>query len=316
MYGQGRLLITSDGTSLAAKLAAALGRRGIEAAAVEELSKTNGSAPRGVIVLAGPPEFSDVDTAVAVNRRAFEAARKLAPILENARHGEGLFVTVQDTGGAFGTTAFDAVRAWSAGPAALARTVAQEWPGVAVKAIDLERGTRSDDELAEILAVELTAGGPDLDVGLAADGLRRIPQSTEVAVDTGNARLVDDDVVVCSGGARGVTAATMIGLAGRARLRFALLGRSRLSEDPECCRTVEGDAALKKALLAHARKRGELPTPAALGAEVAAIMASREIRATLAAIETAGSEARYLKVDVTDAAATARALADHRHRRA
>ena len=314
VYGQGRLLITSDGSSLASKLAETLGRRGIEAVAVTELPETNGSTPRGLIFLAGPADFRDIDAAVAVNRKAFQAARKLAPAIENAGPGEGLFVTVQDTGGAFGTTPFDEVRAWSAGPAALARTVAQEWPGVAVKAIDLERGARSDDELAEILAEELTAGGPDLDVGLGADGVRRVLQDKEVAVEAGTARLVAGDVVVCSGGARGVTAATMIGLAGSAGLRFALLGRSRLREDPECCRTVQGDAALKKALLARARERGEKPTPAALGAEVATITASREIRATLAAIETAGSEARYLEVDVTDAAATARALVDLRSR--
>ncbi|MEE8312482.1 MAG: SDR family NAD(P)-dependent oxidoreductase, partial [Candidatus Binatia bacterium] len=312
VHGQGRLLITSDGSALAVKLAEALGRRGIEAAAVEEIPEINGSAPRGLIFLGGLAKLTDVEAAVAVNRKAFEAAKKLAPTLESARPGEGLFVTVQDTGGAFGTTTFDDVRAWSAGLAALARTVAQEWPGVAVKTIDLARADRSDDELAEILAEELTTGGPDLDVGLGADGLRRVLRSKRVAVESGTPRLVDGDVVVCSGGARGVTAATMIELAGRARLRFALLGRSRLITDPECCRGVQRDAALKKALLARAMERGEKPTPAALGGEVAAITASREIHATLAAIEAVGSEARYLEVDVTDAAATTRALSDLR----
>ena len=303
VYGPGPVWIAGDGTTLAPELAKALSERGIEAVAFDQLPDVDRSSPRGLIFLSGEPDTTEIEAAVAVNRRAFEAAKKLAPVLEGLPTGEGLFVTVQDTGGAFGTSDFDGVRAWSAGPAALARTAAQEWPGVAVKAIDLERGSRSSEELAQILAEELTAGGPDLDVGLAVDGSRRVLQSREVEVEAGTPVLVEGDVVVCSGGARGVTAAAMIDLAGRVRLRFALLGRSRMRDEPECCRGIEQDAELKRALLARAQERGEKPTPAFIGAEVAAVTAAREIRATLAAIEAAGSQARYVAVDVTDAAA-------------
>jgi len=116
------------------------------------------------------------------------------------------------------------------------------------------------------------------------------------------------DVVVASGGARGVTAATLIELARQARPYLVLLGRTPLAEEPAACRGVEGDAALKRALLDAARAAGQRVTPAALGGQVRGILSGREIRATLAAIEAAGGGARYVAVDVTDRAALGAAL--------
>ena len=301
VHGEGWLWITGDGSALASKLAAALGRRGIKAIEIAEIPTTNDAGPRGLVFLGGAADVHGIDAEVALNKKAFNAAKVLAASLATAQPGQSLFVTVQDTGGSFGNTVFDGTRAWSAGLAALARTASQEWPNVAVKVIDLERGTRTEDELAEILAYEIALGGPDLDVGLGADGKRRVLQSKEVSVEVQSLPLADGDVVVCSGGGRGVTAATMVELASHARLRFALLGRSPIVEEPECCHGVQDDAALKKILLERAKTNGEKPTPASLRKEVSTITASREIRATLASIEAAGSEARYLAVDVMDA---------------
>lgn len=217
-------------------------------------------------------------TTPSVNREAFAAAKNIAAAFDGSATGTGLFVTVQDTGGAFATTSFDSTRAWLSGCAALTRTVAQEWKQVAAKAIDLQRAARSSEDLAEILAEEIVTGGPDLDVGLTSDGKRRILRSREEQVDQGKAALSDGDLVVCTGGARGVTAATMLGMAARQKLKFALLGRTRLEQEPSCCVGVEGDAGLKKALLADAVARGEKPKPAELGARVSAILASREVQ--------------------------------------
>jgi NAD(P)-dependent dehydrogenase (short-subunit alcohol dehydrogenase family) len=63
------------------------------------------------------------------------------------------------------------------------------------------------------------------------------------------------------------------------------------------------ETALKHKLLAVAAASGRQPTPADIGAEVARILANREIAATMAAIRDAGSEVRYLAVDVRDATA-------------
>ena len=107
-------------------------------------------------------------------------------------------------------------------------------------------------------------------------------------------------MVVVSGGARGVTAATVIGLARDTGARFVLLGRTALSPEPAAAQGAETDADLKRALMMAARAAGEKPNPRALGKQVKGILAGREIRATLAAVKAAGGDARYVSVNVTD----------------
>ena len=114
-----RIGVTSDGTTLAADLVDLLKGRGLAASLVEEsvIEGVDGVSQQatadfdGLIFLGGMREVSSVDAAIAVNREAFGAARAFA----NSEHAGGLFVTVQNTGGAFGTTACDPQRMWLAG---------------------------------------------------------------------------------------------------------------------------------------------------------------------------------------------------------
>ena len=256
----------------------------------------------GLIFLGGLCQARSAHEALDVNREAFEAAKAVASRLAHLDGKRGAFVTVQDTGGRFGTTGHGPHQQWLAGLAGLTRTVSLEWPEVSAKAIDLERGERSPKELARALVDELLAGGPELEVGLGADGTRVALRSVRRDVTKGKPMLKDGDVVVASGGARGVTATTLVALAGTAKLKFALLGRSALAEEPACCRDVVSDADLKRALLSEATSKGEKVSPADLGRQVQKILAAREIRATLAAIERAGSEVSYVVGDVGDRA--------------
>ncbi|MEM7354355.1 MAG: SDR family NAD(P)-dependent oxidoreductase, partial [Acidobacteriota bacterium] len=80
------------------------------------------------------------------------------------------------------------------------------------------------------------------------------------------------------------------------------------ADEPEACRGVDDEAGLKRALLGLATAAGEKLTPKELGARANRIRAEREIRATLAALEAAGSPARYVTADVRDASALGEAL--------
>ncbi len=311
LYGEGRVAVTDDGSGIAAQVATRLQEHGIRAEVAPALADED---IRGVIFLGGLAEVKEEAAATQINRDAFEVARSVAARFEEDAIGHGIFVTVQDTGGRFGTGDFDPTRAWLAGCAGLARTVAQEWPNASVKAIDLERCDRSAVELADAIVGELLKGGPDLDVGLSADGVRCVLRSRQVDVVRGaSPTLVDGDVLLASGGARGVTATTLIGLAGEAALRFVLLGRTALENEPACCAGVEDDAGLKRALLQEAVAKGEKLTPAVLGQQVSRILANREVQETLAAIERAGSEARYMAVDVVNLESVSSALQEVRN---
>jgi len=146
---------------------------------VEELRDRGVAATVGVpaagatacVFLGGLRDVASEDEAIAVNREAFGIARVLAGQLET---GRGLFVTVQDTGGAFGAAEMDGTRAWLSGLPALVKTAGQEWPRASVKAIDLERAGRQPRVVARVLADELLQGGGEIEVALpAAEGALR-----------------------------------------------------------------------------------------------------------------------------------------------
>jgi acyl transferase domain-containing protein len=309
LHGPGGVLVTGHAT-LGPALATELGNRGVSARYVAAITAEHASAS-AVVSLAGLRELASVDEALAINHELFATARTVATKLGT---DGGLFVSVQDSGGGFGLEPCPRERAWLAGLPALIKTAKQEWPEASVQAIDLDRAGRAPAALAKVIADELLLGGGELEVALAADGRRRTLRSfaSELAPASGPAPIQPGEVVVVSGGARGVTAACVIAYAKRTRAKFVLLGRSALEPEPSTCVGITNDAELKRALLADAQARGEAIKPAQLARRVAAVTSGREIRATLAAIAQAGGEARYLSVDVTDAAAVAAALAEVR----
>ncbi|MDC8012904.1 type I polyketide synthase [Tahibacter soli] len=279
---------------LDAAVATALRTHGVDARAVDALP----DGAKRCVYLGGLRGVDDATQAMAVNREAFVVAQRLAAV------DDALFVTVQDTGGHFGLRNADARRAWLAGLPALVKTAALEWPRATLKSIDVERGTRDDAALAEAIADELLRGGGEIEVALPAAGGRYTLQSVARAVRPSVAAIDTGDVVVVSGGARGVTAGCIVAWAKQCKARFVLLGRTPLADEPADCAGAVDEAALKRIVLA----RGASLTPNELSREVDRIVGAREIRATLAAIQAHGAQARYESVAVDDAAALAATL--------
>jgi NAD(P)-dependent dehydrogenase (short-subunit alcohol dehydrogenase family) len=298
------VVVTRDGGGVAEALVELLRGKQLKARVADEV---DGSAD-AVIFLGGLREPHGDDEAIEISREAFRAAKAFAP---HATESGGVFVTVQDTGGDFGLSGSE--RAWLGGIAGLAKTAALEWSQASVKAIDLERGGRSALALAEAIAAELYLGGAEMEVGLHVDGRRTTLQSKlDAARATREPSIDEHSVLVCSGGARGVTAATLLALAKQYKPRVVLLGRTAVDDEPAVCAGIDDDAGLKRALLMAAKTEGRPVKPAELGAQVRRILAVREIRGTLASLEAAGSPARYLSTDVSNTDDVRSALAEVR----
>jgi acyl transferase domain-containing protein/NADP-dependent 3-hydroxy acid dehydrogenase YdfG/acyl carrier protein len=300
--GDEPLAVTEDGSGIARLLVAKLAGHGIHAAVVAGVP----ADARAVVHLGGLARIDSADDALEVQRDAFRAARSVASRF--SAEG-GLFVTVQDTGGDFGLDGRQPDRAWLAGIGALARTAAKEWPQASVKAIDCERGVRDADAVAEAIVGELLNGGPTVEVGLRADGTRATLSTAPAPVEPGPAsRIGPDSVIVATGGARGVTAAALLDLARTHRPRIVLIGRTEPAEEPAGLAAATDEAALTRALA----QRPGAGAPGAITAEVRRILAAREVRSTLAALEDAGSPVRYVPVDVRDDRALSAALEEVR----
>ncbi|TFI31263.1 SDR family oxidoreductase [Streptomyces sp. 4R-3d] len=300
----------ADGDAITALVVRKLAERGVDATAVAEIPE----GARSVVHLGGLTGDGTPDHAREVHRSVFRAARALATGgTEPGFEQGGLFVTVQDTGGDFGLGAHAPDRAWLGGVAGLTRTVAKEWPGVSVKAVDCERGARSDEEIAEAIVRELLHGGTDLEAGLRADGTRTTLRTVPAPVTPGSTRrITSESVIVATGGARGVTAAALLDLARTHRPRIVLLGRTAPVPEPAGLASAADEPALTRLLAERPAEAAENSSPAQLAARAREILAAREVRATLAALEAAGSPVRYVQVDVRDGDAVAAALSDVR----
>ncbi|MAO55015.1 MAG: beta-ketoacyl synthase, partial [Rhodospirillaceae bacterium] len=300
LRGAGTVWIVPDLGARSAALADEFKRRGLDAQVADELPDD----ARAAISLHGLAEAPGPDASFDAHLGAFQAARAIA----NAGTG-GVFVTVQDTGGDFGFETDPGAGGWLGGFAGLVKTMAQELPATAVKAVDIRCGKRAAKTLAAEIADEILAGGPEVEVGLGPKGRRvLVALLHEPAADGGDPVLADGDVVVISGGGRGVTAHAARRLARARRLKFLLLGRTDIDGgDPHP--EAADEAALKAALFAAAKAAGQTPTPAEINRDAGRILAAREIKATLAGLSDLGSEARYLALDITDGAALAEALA-------
>jgi len=279
----GEVLITREEPEFADALQRAMTRRGIQARAVDDVP----DQANAVICLAALSAISGPDACVEMHLRAIRAARSVARGTAASR----LFVTVQSTGGAF--TGCGA----PVGVAGIVKCVAHEWANASVRAVDVE----SLDP--ERLTQELLAGGAGIEVALRADGTRLVVDDAVVAPGPGeDIAVAANGVVVVSGGARGVTAASALALAARHGLRLALLGRTRLPEGAPPQTPAATVAETAAALVSSARTRGESLALADARARAERLCAEHEIREALGAAERQGITARYFTADVTDLA--------------
>jgi NAD(P)-dependent dehydrogenase (short-subunit alcohol dehydrogenase family) len=114
----------------------------------------------------------------------------------------------------------------------------------------------------------------------------------------GQINLDADDVVVISGGARGITSAAALTLARHAGPCLVLLGRSpNPVAEPLWLSSLEDEATMKKAILANEFK-DKTSSPAEIEKVYKSTMTHREISRNLAAIKSTGADVHYYSVDI------------------
>ncbi len=284
---EGEILLAGDGTDLSSALAERLRARGL---LVREIP--GDERPAGLVIVA--PTGAGDDAIAA----AFRAMREHPPT--------HLLATVFRLDGSFGFADLDPeIDPTAGGLAGLVKTAIREWPEVAGKAIDLDYRFGDAEEAASAIADEILAAGP-VEVGIDRDGRRTLELADVPFSPDRSLGLGARDLVVATGGARGVTADAAVAIARLGGPAFLLLGRSpEPGTEPAELSGIEGEAPLKKALLERA---GRPLAPRQLEAEYRKIVAAREIAETLARLESTGSRAIYRSVDVRDPVAVAAAI--------
>jgi NAD(P)-dependent dehydrogenase (short-subunit alcohol dehydrogenase family)/acyl carrier protein len=260
----------------------------------------------GGLILPAPAEGAD-DLFL---ERAFRLVQIAAGPLR-ASGGARILTTISRLNGSFGLLpGTDFANPVSGGLAGIAKTAGHEWPGVACKALDLAGDVKDFELAAKTIVDEALTGGPD-EVGITAQGLQafklsEVPLPDEELLPP----LAVGDLVVISGGARGVTAEAAVALASSCRATLLLLGRSPLPEaEPEWLSGLSAEAEIKQGLIAHASTDLK---PRDLEEQYRQLLCHREIENNLRRIRDAGGQAIYRSLDLRDGRAVAAALREAR----
>jgi acyl transferase domain-containing protein/3-hydroxymyristoyl/3-hydroxydecanoyl-(acyl carrier protein) dehydratase/NAD(P)-dependent dehydrogenase (short-subunit alcohol dehydrogenase family)/acyl carrier protein len=314
--GTRKIYITRDQAGVAGLLQQAFQKQGL---AVGLIDITSEKVPdladaAGMVIVQDqwkPPHSAD---AIAFVKAAFALVHQNGSYLQAAAREKGAFLTtVSFSGGGFGIApyTFDTHPVYG-GLAGLAKTAALEWKEVLCHALDLPCDVTACNAHAEAAAALMMTRGP-VEMGLNKDNCL-VPTLADVPVKKGSLCLGHQDVVVITGGARGVTAACAVELASNCAPVIVLLGRSQVPfTEPEWAKSLSDPADLKKAILTHAFA-GQKPTPADIEKQYQAICSNRQIRQTLAQIRSHGSQAIYLSTDIRHKKALQKTLDEVRTR--
>ena len=239
---------------------------------------------------------------------AFRWLRAAGPALRRSGKAAGArVVTVGRLDGAFGLRGVGEFDPADGGLAGLVKTAGHEWPEVSARAVDLDPALGSGSEAAGLLADEILRGGP-VEVGLSRGRRETLALSARPLPDPrGGAPVRPGELVVVTGGARGVTAEVAAALAKAFRPTLALFGRSPAPEpEADWLAPLRGEPEIKRAIAARANGRA---SPQLVGEQFRRVAANREVARTLRRVEEAGAKAVYRPVDVRDPEAVRRAVA-------
>jgi NAD(P)-dependent dehydrogenase (short-subunit alcohol dehydrogenase family) len=240
-----------------------------------------------------------------LNRQAFDWLKVAAAKLrQTGRTGGAVLATVARLDGAFGLGDLSGDADPTAGGlAGLVKTVRHEWPEVSCKAIDLAPAVSDPNAAAPVVVDEILCAGPT-EVGIAAN--HRCTLELARTARRPNSQLINlgaRDVILVTGGARGVTAEVAVALAETYCPTLILTGRTPTpTPEPEYLVGVTGEPEMKAAITSAL---GSGATPRAAGDLYKKVLAQREVQRTLERIREAGAKAAYFPVDITDGKAVA-----------
>jgi NAD(P)-dependent dehydrogenase (short-subunit alcohol dehydrogenase family) len=238
---------------------------------------------------------------------------------------DGHVLAATGLGGVFGRAPGTSRRGFSlqGGAVGLLKSVFEERPGLRVKAVDLdldldrdldpERDRERDvAELASALLCELSLVGGRHEVGYPQG--RRTAFHSVPTPATAAHRATGKQVVIATGGGRGVTAEVLRQLAHPGNVLILTGRRARPEEEPPAVAAASSAAELRNLLIEEVRGGRLTLKPAEIGRRVREIVGGRELQQNIADFERRGATVEYHAVDVTDEASLGALVTDVRER--
>lgn len=193
------------------------------------------------------------------------------------------------------------------------KSVAHEWPEVDCRALEVPRGA-DGAKLADLLASELRVFADKCVEVSYRSGRRQTPvlQATgiEARAAEDQVRLDHNDVILVTGGGRGITAEVARALAEHCRPVLVVVGRTVPTGEPERYRDLSDAAELKREIARALRESGESAAAPSVAAAYKTIMRQRELAANLRRLREFAAETHYMVADAADSGSVGRMVDD------
>ncbi|MBO2633778.1 SDR family NAD(P)-dependent oxidoreductase [Shewanella algae] len=246
---------------------------------------------------------------------SFLFAKHLSPTWQAPTKGRRAFITVARMDGQLGFSGQPCELNQSA-LFGLTKTLAQEWPQVHCRALDLAPELDASALASQVMDALYSPSQDPLEWGKSAAGRVTLVATSaydQIAADTGMApcRLDRSDKILVTGGAKGVTLDCALALARQSGGHFILAGRSKalaLEAFPDWAKGLES-GQLKAAAITALMAKGQKPSPKEVEALIKPLVNALEIHAALKRFEAIGASAEYLSLDVSNPDAVASTLA-------
>ncbi len=297
---QKKVYITQDSSGLGEQFVAGFQTIGI---AAQLIDISNGNIPdlpdaAGLVIVPDAFVEDDKQSALAFLKSAFELIKVNGQYLMEAGDQKGAFLTaISFMGGTFGfsDSSFNTDPVFG-GLSGLIKTAAIEFKDVLCRSLDMPDDMQKCRENTEAaVALMMTHGA--VEMGLDGDSCN-IPILDNKSITSSPVSIESDDVMVITGGAKGVTAACAIELAKQYSPVIVLIGRSDLlSGEAHWSKNIDEPSRLKKAILTHAfgKKKAK---PADIEKIYKQIISNRQIRENITLMEEYGSSVQYFSADI------------------
>lgn len=302
LAAQKKVYITRGNAALTNRFIKEFQAQNINAETID-LSKNNIpdlSDAGGIVMMPDAFAASDTQDRLEFMENAFLLVKKNAGNLIRAANEKGAFLTaVSFLGGGFGFTEKQIkTEPIYSGLGGLVKTARIEFKNVLCRSLDMPDTVEKCLIVAE-KAVSLMMTQGAVEMGLDGDRCN-IPTLIEETIDPLPCNLSTDDVVVITGGAKGVTAACAIEIAQEYAPTLILIGRSKNPfKEPDWLSDIHDPGKMKKAVIDHYFKN-KTPKPVEVETIYQKFQSNRDIHQNIRQMIQYGSTVEYISADIRD----------------
>jgi len=194
----------------------------------------------------------------------------------------------------------------------LSKSLFYEWEDdTIVKGIDIHPAINENDMSAHIINEINVAQKIYPELGIDVDGTKRyISLKEHDQAYYGNCEPKKNDVILVTGGGKGITAKCIAAMAKKYQCSFVLLGRTKLSDNVDDYINTNSKREIQDMLISKMRAEKKMMKPAELSKMVNSIYSQATIRKTISELEAFGSSVMYYTCDINDDEQVSKIISD------